>query len=87
MQKWEYAYIDWSGGELTLTYLHPTGETTLTVEKGRQPGFFKGGDYRGQMRAWIITLGQEGYEMTVATHSIFPPGGQDNLRYWFKRPL
>jgi hypothetical protein len=55
IQKWEYAYIAWWVGA------EPTkGERTLTLENARNPGLFKKGDIRRQIKEWIKILGQDG---------------------------
>ena len=89
MQKWEYAYIDYSlegdpHAYVSLTYLHPDGPSTETFKKSG--GFFKGPDwseYSEQCNAWITKLGQEGYEMT----GLESRTNSTRIIYWFKHPF
>jgi hypothetical protein len=83
MQKWEYAHISYYTeypGQMTLTYLHPSGEKRLTFDKASKTAF-------RQLCQWVTTLGQEGYEMTGVTAPGDAAGRSTYGTYWFKRPL
>lgn len=85
MQKWEYAYIYFDiNGTAELTYLPATGPKIVGLDKERQGGMFKAADNSGQVKAWITSLGQEGYEMIGVTFQSY----QGLIyTYWFKRPV
>lgn len=85
MQKWEYAYIHWipDQPEMTLVYLHPSGQKSPTLDKAKKKDGFD------QLYAWVSTLGEEGYEMTGVTgvNRTVVAGTSTVYTFWFKLPI